>query len=439
MSYNRRACIDHHSGTFLNLFANVKNPIQPDSLLTSTTPKGHHASHLFNKSSMKTVKHVFSKRQGTSYDVNYNHYPCKLIECTDTRTMYYKHLSRFRITTPTKSTSFSKQHERFERNCRRTFNKDKSHIAEASEINDRLATANRQRFLFFHPQNINSPITHLKYKECNPRKENYSFPIPIHSTKNIRLDSPSTQKVNPSSPLVKHKYRYTPRPSTYCHEISNTPNNPWDGATLGMVNKYSEHRDFMYKFEAQRQFNLTRQNYIASLSRKRSAYFSDADISSIASYDSAQTHQSSISLETPVPSPPAVAGPSNYNHPTPISPLPVKISPELSNSNGSPPNMTTSSTLPPAQIEIRQFDLFNSDPSFRYTISNLFSPPQSHNEAFSSSDEYITADSDDKDSAELFNSPPAPLKIVQLDNIFNQNGPTPVYDPFGCQKPKGFE
>uniref|UniRef100_U9UM09 DUF8211 domain-containing protein n=2 Tax=Rhizophagus irregularis TaxID=588596 RepID=U9UM09_RHIID len=269
MSHYRRACIDHHLGTYLKLFMNVKKPIKLDSLPTSTTSKGRHASHLFNKSSMRTTKHIFSKRQGTSYDVNYNHYTQKLIERTDTRTMYYKQLSNFRHTTPIKSTVFSKQHERFERHCRKTFNQNKSHVAEASEINDRLAAATRQRFLFFHPQHINLPITHLKYKECNPRRENYSFPIPIHSTKNIQLDDPSSQKVNPSSPLVKHKGRYIPHPSTYYHdEPSTTPNNRRDYKTIGMLNKYCEHNSFMYKFEAQRQYNLTRQTYLASLSQK---------------------------------------------------------------------------------------------------------------------------------------------------------------------------
>ncbi|CAG8652374.1 17513_t:CDS:2 [Rhizophagus irregularis] len=215
---------------------NVKKPIKLDSLPTSTTSKGRHASHLFNKSSMRTTKHIFSKRQGTSYDVNYNHYTQKLIERTDTRTMYYKQLSNFRHTTPIKSTVFSKQHERFERHCRKTFNQNKSH--------------------------------------------------------NIQLDDPSSQKVNPSSPLVKHKGRYIPHPSTYYHdEPSTTPNNRRDYKTIGMLNKYSQ-------------------------------CFSDADISSIASYDLAQTHQSNMSLETPVPSPPAVAGPSNYNHSPPILPLP---------------------------------------------------------------------------------------------------------------------
>ncbi|PKK55418.1 hypothetical protein RhiirC2_802449 [Rhizophagus irregularis] len=144
MSYHHRACIDHHSTPFLNLFTNVKKPTEPKSLPTSKTPKGRHVSHLFNKSSMNTTKHVFSKRQGTSYDVEYAHYGHKLIEITDTRYMYYKRLSNFRNSIPIASTSLSKQHERFERKCRTTFNKDKSHLAEAHEINDRLAVANHQ-------------------------------------------------------------------------------------------------------------------------------------------------------------------------------------------------------------------------------------------------------------------------------------------------------
>ncbi|CAG8519766.1 20925_t:CDS:1, partial [Rhizophagus irregularis] len=54
----------------------------------------------------------------------------------------------------------------------------------------------------------------------------------------------------------------------------------------------------------------------------------------------------------------------------------------------------------------------------------LFPPPQSHTEAPSSSDDYLAADSDSKDSAELINSPSPPLRIVQLD-IFNKISSTP--------------
>lgn len=210
MSYYRRACIDYHSGTFLNLFTNVKNITKLDSLPTSTTSKGRHASHFFNKSSIKTKKHVFSKWQGTSYNVKYVHYGHKLIENTDICEMYFKWLSNLRHNTLIKSTSFSKQHERFERHCRNTFNHDKSHLANADQVNDRLAAANQKKFLFFYLQHINSPIKHLKYKENNPRRENYSFPISIHSTKINRLDDSSTQKVDPSLPVVKHEHWYLP-------------------------------------------------------------------------------------------------------------------------------------------------------------------------------------------------------------------------------------
>ncbi|CAB4374299.1 unnamed protein product [Rhizophagus irregularis] len=85
----------------------------------------------------------------------------------------------------------------------------------------------------------------LKYHECNPHRENYSFPIPIHSTKNVQLDGPSTRK-------------------------------------------------------QQRQMsNHIRQQHIKSSTQP--PCFSEVNISSVASYDSAQTHLSNMSWKTSVP------------------------------------------------------------------------------------------------------------------------------------------
>ncbi|CAB4419293.1 unnamed protein product [Rhizophagus irregularis] len=185
MSLHQRACIDHHKQ--LEIFTNVKNTSKPAILPPSSSLKGQHATHLFNKSSMKTTKRVFSLQQGTKYKVHYAHYNRNVIENSRIRNMYYSHRFALRHTIHSPSSSkLTKQEIRFERNCRRTFNHDKNHPAMLGEINDQLACASRSRFLFLTTQDIYSPINHLQYKECNPKREDYSFPIPIHSTKILR-------------------------------------------------------------------------------------------------------------------------------------------------------------------------------------------------------------------------------------------------------------
>ncbi|CAG8715363.1 hypothetical protein GLOIN_2v1764380 [Rhizophagus irregularis DAOM 181602=DAOM 197198] len=120
--------------------------------------------------------------------------------------------------------------------------------------------------------------------------------------------------------------------------------------------------------------------------------FSDADISSVASFDSAQTHLSNMSWKTSIPTHPAIAGPSKNNEPPPTSPLPIMILPDL---------FTQKVGKSPSSTKL-----------------TLFSSPQSFNEVSSSSDEYTTADSKDKESAENIKSSSPHLPIVLLD-LFN--------------------
>ncbi|EXX74040.1 uncharacterized protein OCT59_001755 [Rhizophagus irregularis] len=86
--------------------------------------------------------------------------------------------------------------------------------------------------------------------------------------------------------------------------------------------------------------------------------FSDADISSVASFDSAQTHLSNMSWKTSIPTHPAIAGPSKNNEPPPTSPLPIMILPDLFTQKGSPPDLLGMTVITPTQIPITIFDFF---------------------------------------------------------------------------------
>ncbi|CAB4477221.1 unnamed protein product [Rhizophagus irregularis] len=173
----------------------------------------------------------------------------KVIENSATQNMYYQNITNFRHSVSITSTTFTKQHVRFNRNCQKIFNQDKSHHAKSYEINDRLACANRQKFLFFFPQNINSPIKYLNYKECNSQRINYLFPIPINSSKVIRNNGPSTSNAlaftssHPNS-TSKEKMTIKPAPSTYYDS------NSFDHKMGVLLKKYYQHINFMKKLES---------------------------------------------------------------------------------------------------------------------------------------------------------------------------------------------
>ncbi|POG80530.1 hypothetical protein GLOIN_2v1764380 [Rhizophagus irregularis DAOM 181602=DAOM 197198] len=99
-----------------------------------------------------------------------------------------------------------------------------------------------------------------------------------------------------------------------------------------------------------------------------------------------------MSWKTSIPTHPAIAGPSKNNEPPPTSPLPIMILPDL---------FTQKVGKSPSSTKL-----------------TLFSSPQSFNEVSSSSDEYTTADSKDKESAENIKSSSPHLPIVLLD-LFN--------------------
>ncbi|RGB26277.1 hypothetical protein C1646_770624 [Rhizophagus diaphanus] len=159
MSCYRQACIDHHK--HLEIFDNVKNIVKPDTLPTSSSWKGQHA----------------------------------LIYLTNCLCR-----KRYRKLT--------------------VFNADKDHPDAISKINDRLASANRKRFLFLTTQHINSPINHLKYKECNPKRDNYPFPIPIHSTKVIDKKNPKNAHFAIVSNSRSTNPRHKPPSSTFHDNLS---------------------------------------------------------------------------------------------------------------------------------------------------------------------------------------------------------------------------
>ncbi|CAB5323100.1 unnamed protein product [Rhizophagus irregularis] len=177
--------------------------------------------------------------------------------------------------------------------------------------------------------------------------------------------------------------------------------------------------------------------------------FSEANISSVASYDSAHTHLSNMSWKNSTPSQPTV--PTADTDTTSILPsrhIPNKVADFsiLENSSSSPkltlfpsPQRSNEPISTSTQIPITVFDFSELD---TLSISNkptLFPSPQSFNEASSSSDGYITADSGDMDSAENIKSPPPALPMVTL-NLFDSNSnPYPsVYKADGFAKPYGF-
>ncbi|CAB4482664.1 hypothetical protein RhiirA5_420550 [Rhizophagus irregularis] len=213
-----------------------------------------------------------------------------------------------------------------------------------------------------------------------------------------------------------------------------------------MLKKYDEHFDFMKKFDQRRQMS----NHIRQTQLTHSIQppcFSEVDISSAASYDSAQTHLSNMSWKTSVP-PQLTDSPAEMvTSSVPSSrniPLIVDDSSILENSTSSPkPELTLSpqgSKEPistPKQIPITVFDFSELDTLSTSTKPTLFPSPQSFNEASSSSDGYITADSNDLDSTENIISPPAVIPMVTLD-LFNSTPYPPVYTTDGFQKPYGF-
>ncbi|CAB4396427.1 unnamed protein product [Rhizophagus irregularis] len=169
-----------------------------------------------------------------------------------------------------------------------------------------------------------------------------------------------------------------------------------------MLKKYDEHSNFMNKFKQRRQ--MSNHPTVPTVNTDTTSILPSRNIlNKVADFSTLENSSSS-------PKPTLFPSPQRSNEPI--------------------------ST--PTQIPITVFDFSELDTLSTSTKPTLFPPPQSFNEASSSSEGYITADSNDMDSAENIKSPPPALPMVTLD-LFNTKSYTPVYKADGSPIPYSFQ
>ncbi|UZO05800.1 uncharacterized protein OCT59_026139 [Rhizophagus irregularis] len=186
MSRDRRACVNHQPQFFKEqIFHNIKpKPEHNDKDITPdfTNSKTSHANLLYFRWLAGRPKHIFSKRMGISFISSYHAQDNVSVLKFHNKHMYRKRLSNFeKIPSPNLRTR-KKQEIRFNRACRRIFNKMKLPPGRTAQHSDYLAMGRKYRFLFVKSQYINKPIKHLLYKKDNiaPNADNYQFFIPFY-------------------------------------------------------------------------------------------------------------------------------------------------------------------------------------------------------------------------------------------------------------------
>ncbi|GBC32698.2 hypothetical protein RIR_jg12093.t1 [Rhizophagus irregularis DAOM 181602=DAOM 197198] len=155
------ACGIHLSQAFKEIVISKAPKVKKDTTVDFTNDKSAHANLLFCRWQYGRTKEVFSNRLGISYSSETYHAArdATSILHLGNKHMYRKTLSNFRVTTSTNLCTKKKQEKRFERSCRRVFNRTKSQPGIDHSPSDRLAIAKRYHLLFLPSQSLRQKLT----------------------------------------------------------------------------------------------------------------------------------------------------------------------------------------------------------------------------------------------------------------------------------------
>ncbi|PKY50923.1 hypothetical protein RhiirA4_446607 [Rhizophagus irregularis] len=144
--------------------------------------KALHANLLHKRWSEKESKIVVSRRTGISYTKSYTARSVENLLFGRQRNMYNLHLSRLQFTPSHNPNTAKKQKSRFDRSCRRVFNKIKLRPGATINRAVRASAAKRNKFLYKDTQKISSRINHLKHNKARitPQANKFKFKIPIY-------------------------------------------------------------------------------------------------------------------------------------------------------------------------------------------------------------------------------------------------------------------
>ncbi|PKY55483.1 hypothetical protein RhiirA4_474972 [Rhizophagus irregularis] len=144
--------------------------------------KSFHANLIYEKYINNSRQEVFSHRTGISYRTRYIAHELKSISPPNKigGFMYKKTYEGFTQTLSSNARTAAKQKKRFDRSCRRVFNKDYTKSRQALRLRHKISLANRQKFLFYPYQKIYSRVNHLKFNRAlfntHPNVPLFRFP-----------------------------------------------------------------------------------------------------------------------------------------------------------------------------------------------------------------------------------------------------------------------
>ena len=158
LSFNRCACVSHQR--YLQRFDHLK-PRSKATTASILSPFQIHSNLIHQRWKSKEIKTIYSNRLGITYTSRYVNNKHKSNDSDGSDYMYYKRLENFNRTKSTSTRTQRRQNSRFDRACRRIFNKDKK-LKSDTKYRQRLR-ATKFNFLLDRKQFCQKRVQHQKH------------------------------------------------------------------------------------------------------------------------------------------------------------------------------------------------------------------------------------------------------------------------------------